>query len=262
MQKLIVALTLISLASITSTAQGACQEKKLTFAANFMRPVPAAGSNIIWGGNATDGEHVLSPPYTEDFLSRARTAKSRGLEVFAYLEGPCGNTDGEDDGEIARCASLHNDFNRRFSPQTPNTPLARWKPYTMAQLKSSGTFGIDHCEIDNLTNNVTIPLIPLLREIKGLYDRGAIHCRLVLKNVSISELNQVKEEIAPRPADADFISPFHIFEDDSGTGQQAGLSAAMRRLKGNGAVTIISTVSSKYGEYFTDSRFVSCTRDR
>lgn len=236
-------------------ASAACVTRRLTFSADNFPALPSG--NWVWGGNATDGEHLLSPPYSSAFLSRVRLAKDRGLETFAYLEGPCGDTGGVDDGERARCARLHGDFNRQFAPGTPNTPQARWKPYTLAQLKHSGRHGIDYCEIDNLENNVTIPLLPLLREIKALYDSGQVHCRLVLKNVSVSALNSIKASLAPTPAAAKFLAPFHIFEAE-GTGQKSALDAAMRRLKGEGAVTIVSTCTEQYGACFTKDSFLTC----
>lgn len=252
---LLLAVASSSLAPLS--AEAACLQRRLVFSADNFRPLPAPGAAMVWGGNATDGDHHINPPYSPAFLSRVRLAKDRGLETFAYLEGPCGDTDGNDDGERARCARLHNDFNRRFAPGTPNTPQARWKPYTFAQLRQSGASGIDYCEIDNLENNVTVPLLPLLREIKAQYDAGRIRCRLVLKNISAGTLNSIKQNVAPTPAEANFIAPFHIFEA-GGTGQKGALDAAMKRLKGDGAVTIISTNTNAYGSAFTQDRFLTC----
>ncbi len=249
-------LSLLALTLLPSLAEAGCATRRLTFSADNFRPVPGS-SDWVWGGNATEGDTHLSPPYSPNFLSRVRTAKSRGAETFAYLEGPCGDTDGQDDGERARCANLHRAFNNRYAPGTPNTPYARWKPFTFAQLKQSGRYGIDYCEIDNLENNVTIPLIPLLREIKALYDSGQVHCKLVLKNISVSGLNSIRQNIATSNAGARFLAPFHIFEAN-GTGQKAALDAAMQRLKGEGAVTIISTDTNHYGSGFTPDRFRTC----
>lgn len=236
---------------------GACVTRKLTFSADDFPAIPAAGSAMVWGANATGGDLYLDPPYSPGFVSRARTAKSRGLEVFAYLEGPCGDTGGVDDGERARCANIHQSYNNRYAPGTPNTAAARWKPFTMKQLTTSGSLGVDYCEIDNLDNNVTIPLNPLLREIKGMYDAGTVHCRLVLKNVSVAAIDSIRANVAPTPADANFIAPFHIFEDDN-LAQKASLDAAMKRLKGPGAVTIISTDTNHYGAAFTHDSFTTC----
>jgi hypothetical protein len=233
---------------------GACKDRRLTFSADFFRPVPAAGAAMVWGGNATGGDDVL---YSSDFLSRAQQARARGVPVFAYLEGPCGDTDGVDDGERARCASIHNNFNRANAPGTPNTPAARWKPYTMKQFTESGRLGIDYCEIDNLSNNVTIPLNPLAREIKTLYDAGKIHCRLVLKNVDADDIDSLRAAVAPTPAAANFIAPFQIFEANN-TSQKASLDAAMVRLKGPGAKAIISTDTNNYGSAFTNDTFKVC----
>lgn len=248
-------LTALILAIVAPPADAACVTRRLTFSADSFPALPSGA--WVWGGNATEGDHHLAPPYSPAFLSRVRLAKDRGLETFAYLEGPCGDTDGNDDGERARCANLHNDFNRRFAPGTPNTPQARWKPFTMAQLRQSGEHGIDYCEIDNLENNVTVPLNPLLREIKALYDAGRIHCRLVLKNVSVGALNSIKASVAPTPAEANFLAPFHIFEAN-GTGGKPALDAAMRSLKGQGAVTIISLDTNHYGSGFTKDSFLTC----
>jgi hypothetical protein len=234
-----------------------CVTRRLKFSADELPALPAAGSAFVWGGNGTDGEAFLDPPYSTDFRARARAAHDRQLEVFAYLEGPCGDTDGEDDGERARCAEIHNSYNAEFAPGTPDTPEARWKPFTMKQLTTSGQNGVDYCEIDNLDNNVTIPLNPLLREIKRLFDVGKIHCRLVLKNVSASTIDSIRSDVAPAPQDAKFIAPFHIFEADD-TGEKAALDAAMRRLKGPGAVTIISTDTNHYGGAFTPDEFLTC----
>jgi len=236
---------------------GTCENRKLTFSADDFPAMPPASAAYVWGANATSGDLYLDPPYAPDFLAHARDARSRGLEVFAYLEGPCGDTDGVDDGERARCANIHNSYDARFAPGTPNTPQARWKPFTMKQLTTSGQLGVDYCEIDNLDNNVTIPLNPLLQEIKGLYDAGTVHCRLVLKNVSVAALDSIRAHVATTPADAEFIAPFHIFEDDSAA-QKPALDAAMKRLKGPGAVTIISTDTNHYGAGFTKDTFLTC----
>jgi hypothetical protein len=243
-------------ASAVSALRGtpACVERRLTFSADDLPRVPPAGAAFVWGGNATDGD---PPPYSDDFLAAAKKAHQNRLEVFAYLEGPCGDTDGVDDGERNRCARIHRAFNAKNAPDTPDTPEARWKPYTMKQLTGSAAAGADYCEIDNLSNNVTIPLNPLLSELKGLFDSGKIHCRVVLKNVDKDGIDAIREEVAPTPADAKFIAPFHIFEADD-TGPKAELDAAMVRLKGKGAVTIISTDSDHYGSAFTDDTFLTC----
>lgn len=237
-------------------APGGCVERRLRFSADDLPAIPG-DTAWVWGGNATAGEAHVDPPYAPDFLSRARAAKSRGLEVFAYLEGPCGDTGGVDDGERARCRSLHRSYNQRFAPQTPDTDQARWKPYTMKQLTTSGVHGVDYCEIDNLSNNVTVALEPLLREIKQRYDAGEIRCRLVLKNVSAAAIDGLRASVAPTPADAAFIAPFHVYEADD-LRDKARLDAAMVRLKGPGAVTIISTDTNHYGAAFTPDRFLTC----
>ena len=238
-------------------AGGACVQRKLKFSADNLPSLPAAGSAFVWGGNATGGDLFVDPPYSPDFIARARQAHDRGLEVFAYLEGPCGDTGGVDDGERARCANIHNTYNQRFAPSTPNTAKARWKPFTMKQLTTSGSLDVDYCEIDNLDNNVTLPLNPLLQEIKTKYDAGQIHCRIVLKNVDVGGIDSIRANVAPTAADANFIAPFHIFEADD-TGQKAGLDAAMKRLKGPGAVTIISLDTNHYGSAFTPDTFLTC----
>lgn len=238
---------------------GNCVERRLTFSADNLPALPAAGSDYVWGANATGGDLYVDPPYSPEFLSHVRLAKDRGLETFAYLEGPCGDTGGVDDGERARCARIHRAYNNRFAPGTPDTPQARWKPFTMRQLTESGRLGVDYCEIDNLSNNVTVPLNPLLQQIKALYDQNRIHCRIVLKNVEVGEINLIKQYVAPTPADADFIAPFHIFEAE-GTGQKSALDAAMKRLKGPGAVTIISLDTNHYGGSFTKDKFLTCPK--
>lgn len=233
-----------------------CMQKTLRFSADNFPSIPA-NSSIVWGGNATEGGHVLNPPFSQGFLSRVKQARNRGVEVFAYLEGPCGDTGGHDDGERNRCKNLHNAYNRQFAPGTPNTPLARWKPYTLKQMKLSGQYGIGHCEIDNLENNVTVPLIPLLKELKALFDKGEIYCRIVLKNVPVSDINSIIKNIAPTPPDAAFISPFAIFEAN-GTGQKRALDAAMKKLKGSGSTVIFSLDTNHYGSRFTPDKFLSC----
>lgn len=234
--------------------QGNCVERQLRFSADELPGLPAAGSAYVWGGNATGGE---SAPYSSEFKSRASAAHQRGLQVFAYLEGPCGDTGGVDDGERARCEGIHQSFNAQNAPGTPNTAKARWKPFTMYQLTTSGQVGVDYCEIDNLSNNVTIPLNPLLREIKTMYDAGQIHCRIVLKNVEASDIDGIRANVAPTPAAANFIAPFHIFEADD-TSQKSELDAAMVRLKGPGAKTIISLDTNHYGGSFTHDKFLAC----
>jgi hypothetical protein len=246
-------------ASASFATDVACVKRKLIFSADDLPKLPAAGSAYVWGANATGGEKLLDPPYSKDFISQAKEAHRRKLEVFAYLEGPCGDTGGVDDGERSRCKGIHDAFNKRFAPKTPDTPEARWKPFTMAQLERSGEVGADYCEIDNLENNVTIPLNPLMKEIKGRYDSGKIHCRIVLKNVSVDALESLKQKVAPTPKDADFIAPFHIFEDDD-TRQQAALTRAMRDLKGDGAVTIVSLDTNHYGSKLTKNEFTTCPR--
>lgn len=242
--------------SSAASSSRACTARTLRFSADALPSVPA-GAGFVWGGNATAGERLLDPPYASDFLARARQARARGQQVFAYLEGPCGDTGGVDDGERARCAGIHTAYNRRFAPGTPDTAEARWKPYTMKQLTMSGELGIDYCEIDNLENNVRLPLNPLLREIKALYDAGTIHCQLVLKNVGVTALDGIRANVAPTPGDARFLAPFHIFEADD-TREKASLDAAMRRLKGPGAVTIVSLDTNAYGSAFTKDTFTTC----
>lgn len=239
----------------TTTTAPVCVDRRLKFSADDLPAVPSGA--FVWGGNATGGEQFLNPPYAPDFLARAADAHRAGLPVFAYLEGPCGDTDGVDDGEVARCAVIHRAYNRQFAPGTPDTAVARWKPFTMKQLTTSGANKVDYCEIDNLSNNVTIPLNSLLKEIKGLYDTGKIHCRLVLKNVEASAIDAIRRDVAPTVAAAEFIAPFHIFEADD-TSEKAGLDAAMKRLKGAGAVTIISTDTNHYGSEFTPDVFKAC----
>jgi hypothetical protein len=231
-----------------------CIERRLTFSADGFPSMPSAGSAYVWGANASGGE---SEPYSSDFIGLAQQAHQRGLQVFAYLEGPCGDTGGVDDGERARCQGIHNAFNQQYAPNTPNTAQARWKPFTMKQLTMSGQIGADYCEIDNLSNNVTIPLNPLLQEIKGMYESGQVHCRIVLKNIEADDIDAIRSQVAPTPAAANFIAPFHIYEADD-TSQKSELDAAMVRLKGPGAETIISTDTNHYGSAFTNDRFLAC----
>jgi hypothetical protein len=239
-----------------SDALTGCAERHLRFSADDLAALPADEA-WVWGGNATNGDRHLDPPYAPDFLARAAAAHAKKQLVFAYLEGPCGDTGGVDDGERARCAGIHRAYNQRYAPGTPDTAAARWKPFTMKQLRTSGTLGVDFCEIDNLDNAVTIPLNPLLHEIKALYDAKQVHCRLVLKNVDVSALDSLRADVAPTTDDADFIAPFAIYEADD-TSDKPALDAAMRRLKGAGAVTIISTDTNHYGSGFTPDRFLTC----
>lgn len=234
-----------------------CRDEKLVFSADSLPTVPPAGANEVWGGNATQGNHVIAPPYDEDFLVAAARASARGLDVFAYLEGPCGDTGGVDDGERARCRNLHNAFNAEHAPGTPDTALDRWKPYTLAQMNQSGALNVDYCEIDNLSNNVTISIVPFMRELNQRYETGVHHCKLVLKNLSVDDIASIKDSSAPTPQDAAFIAPFHIYEADD-TSEKAELDAAMRDLKGPGAVTIISLDTNHYGGDFTNDTFNSC----
>ena len=243
--------------AIAGDAPAECSLKKLRFSADIYHPIPSPGSNTIWGGNATMGRQVINPPFLDAFLSNSNAAKHNGLEVFGYLEGPCGNTGGHDDGERARCRTLHQEFNRIYAPETPDEDLVRWKPFTLAQMKASALYGVDYCEIDNLENTVVVPIIPIFKEIKALFDGGEIHCRLVLKNIRIADIEKIKREIAPTIADANFIAPFHIFEARD-TSEKASLDLAMKNLKGPGAVTIISTNTNSYGSAFTDDEFLSC----
>lgn len=229
------------------------------FSADDLPAVPSASSRRTWGGNATQGNHVLDPPYDEDFLASAELAQARGLRVFAYLEGPCGDTGGVDDGERARCRSLHRAFNAELAPDTPDTDLERWKPYTFAQMARAEEAGVDYCEIDNLSNNVNVPLIPLVRQLKDLYDRGEHRCRLVFKNLEVDDIAAIQEEVAPTPDDAAFVAPFHIYEADD-TSDKSDLDDAMVALKGEGAVTIISLDTNAYGSDFTPDTFRSCGR--
>jgi len=241
-----------------------CMMKQLRFAANFFPQLPAANSNIVWGGNAAGDDGDLSL-YSSGFSSRSKRSIQNGrklFEVFAYLEGPCGNTAGQDDGEIARCRRLHNAYNAKYARGTSNSGMERWKPYTLGQMKASRANGVDHCEIDNLDNAVKIPLVPLFKEIKRLFDSNEIHCRLVLKNLSVGDINSIIKHVAPTPGDAAFISPFHIFEANNRS-QKKALDAAMMRLKGTGSTTIISSsgddrATEHYGEYFSKEQFMSC----
>ena len=236
-----------------------CRTETLVFSADDLPAVPSASSHTTWGGNATQGNPVIDPPYDDDFLAAAARAHQRGLRVFAYLEGPCGDTDGVDDGERARCRTIHRAFNARFAPTTPDTALARWQPFTFAQLARADEANVDYCEIDNLDNAVTVPLVPLMRELKARYDSGEHHCRLVFKNLSVDNIATIKDEVAPTPEDAAFIAPFAIYEADD-TSDKAALDAAMRAIKGPGAVTIISLDTNHYGSAFTHDSFTSCGR--
>jgi len=235
---------------------GNCEMNRLKFSADRILPVPQRGSKIVWGGNATDGEFVLNPPFSSQFLNAAQIAKSRGLKVFAYLEGPCGDTDGVDDGERARCRKLHRAYNSQYAPGTPDTDLERWKPFTFAQMRLARQYGVEFCEIDNLNNNVDVPLLDILEEIKQRYDQGEIYCQLVLKNISVSELDSIRGHFGKLES-TDFIASFHIFEDRN-LQQKKALDAAMLRLLGPGAVTIISTNTNAYGSAFTDDSFSAC----
>jgi hypothetical protein len=240
-------------AGVTESALSECIERELTFSANVLPDVPESAA-FVWGGNATGGADAL---YSADFTLRATEVHALGARVFAYLEGPCGDTAGEDDGERSRCTDIHTAFNAANAPGTPDSPEERWKPFTLEQLKRSGANGADYCEIDNLQNNVTIELNPLLREIKDLYDAGEVHCRLVLKNVDVDAMNSIRSDVAPSPSAANFIAPFHIFEADN-TDQKAALDAAMLQLKGPGSVVIVSTDTKNYGSAFTRDSFLSC----
>lgn len=246
-----------ALAGRSGAPADGCTSRRLRFSADALPALPPGGSAWVWGGNATDGEAFLDPPYSDAFRARAKEAHDRGALVFAYLEGPCGDTDGVDDGERARCANIHAAYNRRFAPGTSSSAAARWKPYTMKQLATSGAMGVDFCEIDNLDNAVHIPVVPLLAEIKQLFDAGKVHCRIVLKNVDVESLDAIRANVAKTPADAAFLAPFHIFEADD-TRDKPALDAAMRRLKGPGAVTIISRDTNHYGSAFTDDTFTTC----
>jgi hypothetical protein len=240
-------------ASANAAALTECMERELSFSADSFPDVPSEAA-IVWGGNATGGADAL---YSDEFKDLAKQTHAAGAQVFAYLEGPCGDTGGVDDGERGRCADIHNAFNAANAPGTEDTAEERWKPYTLEQLKRSGAFGVDYCEIDNLSNNVTIPLNPLLREIKELYDAGKVHCRLVLKNVDVEAMNAIRSEVASSPSEANFIAPFHIFEADNAD-EKAALDAAMVQLKGAGSTVIISTDTNHYGSAFTQDRFRTC----
>jgi hypothetical protein len=257
-----------SAATSPAEVAAACETRKLRFSADELIDVPSGA--FVWGGNATEGKEHLDPPYAPAFLARVATARSKRVPVFAYLEGPCGNTDGADDGEISRCADIHRRYNEQFAPETPDTPEARWKPYTMKQLTTSKANGVDFCEIDNLDNQVTIPLVPLLKEIKSQFDEGTIHCRLVLKNVDAEAIAELRSRVARTPAEAAFIAPFAIYEARD-TAEQAELTRAMIALKGPGAVTIMSAdilpgkpprpngwATNHYGSSFTDDTFKVC----
>lgn len=247
----------------TQPSAPTCAPQSLKFSADYLPAVPAKGSNTVWGGNATGGQHLLNPPYAKDFLAKVREAKSKGLQTFAYLEGPCGDTGGKDDGERARCRKLHRAFNSANPSEavrTKDSDLERWKPYTLNQMKLSQSLGIDHCEIDNLENNVRVDLIPFLREVKNLYDSGQIHCKLVLKNLRRSQLESIKQQLSPTPDQAAFISPFHIFETNKEqvSSQRSGLNQALKSLKGPDATTIFSTNTNAYGSAFTQDKFGLC----
>lgn len=245
-----------------STEGGKCQNRQLKFSADRFPAIPARGTPSIWGGNANGGSAQL---YSSAFLTKVKEAKLAGHQTFAYLEGPCGDTAGKDkDGEKARCAKTFSAFNKRNAPGTPNTSLARWEPFTFQQLKASGKNQIDHCEIDNLNNNVKVPMIPFLTKYKKLYDSGEIHCKLVLKNISAREIASYKSTFSSQARGVDFISPFHIFEAYSFS-QRDSLNSAMRSLKGAGAVTIISAspgnrdaATNNYGSYFAKETVRTC----
>lgn len=236
-----------------------CRSRKLIFSADYLPPVPGRNPSVIWGGNATGGGASL---YSPAFLSRVKKAKENGHQTFAYLEGPCGNTGDKDpDGEVARCARIHNAYNRSNRNGNSGSQEARWEPFTFKQLTESGKHKIDHCEIDNLENNVTIPLMPFLDKYKRMYDAGQIHCKLVLKNIAAPRIDEIKRRYAGQKGGVNFISPFHIYEARH-HGQRSRLNQAMRELKGPGAATIISTNTYKYGSAFTEEMIRTCDSGR
>jgi hypothetical protein len=217
--------------------------KKLQFKADSNlgkdEEVPAAGSAVIWGGNAMAGEgSAYGHPFTEQFLSKLRQAKEHKLETFGYFEGKCGNTDGVDTGEKKNCASKGiSDWNGEG-----------WKEFTWQQLKGSGQIGLDHCEVDNIPEDY---LMKFLEEYKTKFDSKEIRCRLVLKNVNAGQMEQVAAKYSG--AQADFISPFSIFESKGGQNPEA----AFKKIKPNGKV-IVSTSSGAYGTGFGDGQVPSC----
>ncbi len=248
-----------------------CGMKKLMYKGNGVPEVPAHGTNVIWGGSATYSGNPA--PLQELFLKRARAAKVRGLTTMMYLEGPCGQTGGSDpDNEIGKCRSkfqLHNARHRDQSRGIPDTTQARWKPYTIAQLKLSVAEKIDLCEIDNMNNSDG--LIPFLRTYKQLFDRGEIYCRLVLKNLNPVQLTALKYAFGTGPA-VDFISHLHIKEVggngcNSGRGDfsrtQAAVNEAFRELKGPAGQTVLSRDTCQYeSANFSDESVNACPGGR
>jgi hypothetical protein len=236
-----------------------CQTRTLKFSADFFHDPAKLPANSVWGANATYRQPVIDPPFSNAFINTVAKAKSLCDETFAYLGGPCGDTGGTNDGESESCKRIHRSYNAKFASGTRDTAQDRWKPFTLKQMKLSKKYKIDHCEIDNLENEsknpeykVNVPLIALFKEIKSLYDQGEIHCKLVLKNVTVAQMGQLKNAF-PRPADASFISPFSIFETTTREYTQSlksSLDAGIRALKGPGAVSILSTDTHHYGSSF------------
>lgn len=246
-----------------------CRPKKLNFSADYM-PTVQKGPDYIWGGNASEGYDQLFSP---SFLSSAAKAKAEGQEVFAYLGGPCGFTNGQNvGGEIERCARIHKNFNSDKSNQGlieelkttfskprgfANTPEERWIPYTFAQLKLSEKHNIDYCEVDNLNNNYNIDMISFFKIYKKMYDEKKIHCKLTLKNLNTSDLNKMISQIGTGKK-SDFVAPFHIFEDKN-EAQKPVLTAKIQELKGSGARTIVSKDSTRYGAAFSQDSLITCS---
>ncbi len=78
-----------------------------------------------------------------------------------------------------------------------------------------------------------------------------------MKNVEAAAIDAIRRDVATTVEAANFIAPFHIFEADD-TSDKSRLDAAMKRLKGPGAVTIISTDTNHYGSAFTPDVFKAC----
>ena len=242
-----------------SDSQAASCIAKLVFSADKI--ADGCTKDCIWGGNFRQGFGSEAVPNTgpgNEFADKVRELKKRSppVETFAYLGGKCGKTGGVDTGEQAKCRQ-----------RRTNWDSGGWKDFTFQQLHEASLLGVDNCEVDNIPNE---DLISFLEEYQRRFNtkpskpgsiEGEITCKLVLKNLDLEQLNEIKEKMggvqqATRGAitggkPLSFISKFAMFETSEGSTspayKRAQLNDALKRLNGVSSQTIFSADTFHYG---------------
>lgn len=147
-------------------------------------------------------------------------ARSRGAELFIYVEGPGGKTgDDWNEGELARIKAaaqcLGVDTSRDQWLDEWNA--GPWKGYTFLQLQGYAAQGYKAAEIDNLENASGIGddpegLIAFYKDYQALEARGQVP-KLGMKNVDVARMKRVVRAVQSGELSRSMFSNFHIAEE-------------------------------------------------